>query len=157
MDCYLDASGCLVCPEIAPTPAKAAHVVTDLRTGWNAGANSIAQLAGDVHVVLAYDQAPAGIMVGFKPSRKLNTEPALIDHAFYVYTKAGQPYVEVRERGVKIGAAQPYVLATTLEIRRVGGQITYWLDGVLLATTKAKSRAALVVNACLYASGDTIA
>ena len=156
MDCYLDSSGCVVCPEIAPTAGRPAHVVTDLRTGWNAGANSIKQLAGDVHVVVSFDAAPAGIMLGFKTSRKLATEPTLLDHAFYLYSKDGRPYVEVRERGAKIGAAQAYTLGKALEIRRVGGQITYWIDGVLLMTRPARSRAALVVNTCLYAAGDTI-
>lgn len=152
-DCYFDGDGCLVCPDIPATPAK---VTRDANVGWNAGANSIVMLEGDVHVVESLDAVPAGIVIGLKGTREFVTAPSAIEHGFYLYTAVARAYIEIRERGQRVGTARPYTLGTAFEIRRVGGEISYWLAGVLLAQTPARVLGPVLVNACLYAAGDTL-
>lgn len=154
-NCYFDANGCYVCPELAAVTATPATTTTDPQLGWNAGANSVTQLAGDVHVVEAFDVAPVGIVFGLKADRPLPTEIALIAHGLYVHSVAGHAFVAVYEAGRQIGDAVSYVLGTPLEIRRVGTSVTYWNNGAPLAQSPARVLGAVIVNACLYAAGDT--
>ena len=155
-DCTFDANGCLVCPAVAAAPARAAQVITSPDLGWNAGANSMAQLDGDVHVVFALAALPVGVLVGLKHGRAFPTSPELIENGLYLYTIGGQAFVEVRERGAARGAAQAYALNATLEIKREAGRVTYLAAGVLLWASTVLSTGAVLVNACLYSAGDTI-
>lgn len=155
-DCYFDANGCYVCPELPAVPGVAPSVVVDPQLGWNAGANSVAMLAGDVHVVWQFDVAPVGVVVGLKASRTLPAEPALMPHGLYVHSAGANSFVTVQEQGQALGEAVPYTLGTPLEIRRVGGVVTYWANGVLLRQSPARTLAPVCVNTCLYSAGDTV-
>jgi hypothetical protein len=154
-DCYFDANGCYVCPELAAVTAAPAITTTDPQLGWNAGGNTVAQRSGDLHVVEAFAVAPVGIVFGLKTARQLPTEIALIAHGLYVHSVAGNAFVAVYELGRQKGGTVAYVLGTSLEIRRVGSTVTYWNDGVLLAQSPARVLGPVVVNACFYAAGDT--
>lgn len=155
-DCYYDAAGCLVCPEIPPSVGHAARVVSEPNLGWNSGANSVVMRDGDVRLAFTIDAIPAGTYVGLKGSRSGVTAPELITHAFYIYGIAGAAFVEVRERGARQGAASAYTLGDLLEIRREGGRVSYWLAGVKLRDSQLPSYGPVLVNACLYSAGDTI-
>lgn len=155
-DCYTDSNGCTVCPEIPASPAVPPRVISDARTGWNAGANTIDELTGDVHAVWSFDTAPAGVFIGLKSSRKQPTEPSLIPHALYVYASGGHAFVEIREAGKKKGTAVMYTLGDALEIRRVGATITYYVNDVLLGSSPSNLGSVVVANACLYTAGDSV-
>lgn len=156
-DCYYDSDGCLVCPEVPASTGHATRVVTDANLGWNAGANSIAMLDGDVRMAIAPDAIPAGMFVGLKGSRVGPTAPELLTHAFYIYAAAlGKAFVEVRERGVLVGVATAYTLGSLLEIRRDGGRVSYWIAGAKVRDSAVASRGPVLVNACLYSAGDTL-
>jgi len=154
-DCYFDANGCYVCPELAAVTAAPATTTTDPQLGWNAGGNTVKELSGDVHVVEAFDVAPVGIVFGLRATRQLPAEVALIAHGLYVHSVAGNAFVAVYEAGRQRGDAVSYVLGTSLEIRRVGATVTYWNDGVPLARSPARVLGPVIVNACFYAAGDT--
>lgn len=156
IDCYFDDDGCYVCPAEPAQPAIPYSRTVDPLLGWNAGADSVTTLAGDVHVTWSVDDLPAGIALGLKSTRLLPAELALLDHGLFVFPVAGEAFVQVIENGRQIGTPQAYVLTTTLEVRRVGSVMTYWNNGVLLASTKAHTAGALIVNACLYSAGDSV-
>lgn len=155
--CYLDGQGCQVCPEIAAVPAQPALYQTAPVKGWNAGANSIASLSGDVHVVFDFDPMPVGIVVGFKSATAPipQDNPNLIQHGVYGYLSQGVPTVDVMESG-KTRASFVYTRGQSIEIRRVGEKVTYWINEAQVYASAAPSFGALIVNACLYASGDTL-
>jgi hypothetical protein len=155
-ECYFDAAGCYVCPEVPTIPAKPATTVTDAQLGWNAGADSKLVLAGNAHVIWQFDTPPAGVIVGFKANRQLPAEIALVLHGLYVTSAGNSSFVTIFELGKQIGPTHTYIMSTPLEIRRAGLNITYWNNGVLIGNAEAKTMAPLFVNTCLYAAGDTV-
>lgn len=155
-DCYYDTAGCLVCPELPPVSFRPDTAKTDPRTGWNAGANSIKTVAGDLHVGDTVDVPPAGIVIGLKVGREGQADPAAVLHGLYFYKTAGQPMVEVRELGSRVGSIHAFTAGATWEIRRVGAWMTYLVAGVVLAKTPARSLGPMLVNACLYAAPDGV-
>lgn len=157
-DCYYDAKGCLVCPEQAAQPGVPARVERQAVVGWNAGANSIAVLDDDLHVV--FDQPPGvvGIVIGLKGSRAQQAVPSLVEHGWYFQKVGGLDLVQPIERGRVLGAPiQGRTAETKFEIRRQSGRVTYWMDGARVAVSEALSIGAKLVNCCLYASGDSAA
>ncbi|CAM5593312.1 hypothetical protein [Rhodanobacter lindaniclasticus] len=154
-DPYRDANGCIVwpaCPAVAYEPAR---IEQQAVLGWNAGANSITELGGDLHTVFTMP-AVSGVVIGLRSGRTRQTTPDLIEHGLYFNALGGMNLVHVVERG--LGATSIVVRnpADTFEIRRVGGRVTYWRNGALLHASTARSTGAKVVNACLYASGDAV-
>jgi hypothetical protein len=156
-DCYLDGDGCLVCPEVQEVVAQPATLTRSVSTGWTAGANSIAALAGDVHAVFDFEPMPLGIVVGFKPAgaRIPQDNPNLIQHGIYGYLSQGLPNVDILESG-KQRASFAYTPGQSIEIRRVGEKVTYLINGAQVYASSVPSFGAVIVNACLYASGDTL-
>lgn len=152
---YIDGDGCIVwpaCPAIAHVPAQ---IVQQAVLGWNAGANSITELTGDLHTVFTMPIV-AGVVIGLRSGRARNTMPELIEHGFYFNSVAGTGLVHVVERGLAATGTIIRGASDTFEIRRVGGRVTYRRNGALLYTSAALSTGAKVVNACLYASGDNV-
>jgi hypothetical protein len=152
---YKDANGCIVwpaCPAVAYVPA---HIEQQLVLGWNAGANSITELAGDLHTVFTMP-AVAGVVIGLRSGRAKQTTPDLIEHGLYFATFAGVHMVHVVERGLGATSNLARAESDTFEIRRLAGRVTYWRNGALLYASNARSTGAKVVNACLYASGDSV-
>jgi hypothetical protein len=155
-DRYYDAAGCLVTPErpgIDPVPA-----VTERRVviGWNAGANSMTELDGDLHTVFTLPAGTAGVVLGLRSERQRQTVPELVEHGLYFQSAGINDMVQVIEQGVVKTDPVSRGLADTFEIRRVLGRVTYWQNDRLLHESSARSTGAKVVNACLYASGDSV-
>lgn len=150
---YYDANGCLVTPEapaVAPAPA---YVRQTPNTGWNAGANSIDQLDGDVFARFTVPTGVTGLYMGFKGARARQTLPSLITHALY-FERGLQDQFRVMEHGVAMTAFASRAEADWFEIRRVAGTVTYWCGGKLIYTSLQSSSGPVLVNACLYSSGD---
>ena len=154
-NCYYDSEGCLVCPEQQGSPYVPARIEHQVVFGWNAGANSITMLDGDMRAVLDMPLGVLGVIIGLKGGRKQQTVPALVEHGWYFQRKGGLDLVQPIERGVVIGAPITGRSAvTTFEIRRAGEKVTYHMGGALMHTSETASVGTKVVNACLYASGD---
>lgn len=156
VDCYVDGSGCLVCPQLPGSPAVPPQAITSANLGWNSGANSIQQLDGDVHMVESFTAAPVDVYLGFKYMRANQTVPYGLAYAFRVYQMGMQCLIEIWEGSTQRVAAVPYVLGTALEIVRVRGQVTYYIAGQLVYTSTVPSIGMVLVNACLFSAGDTL-
>lgn len=155
-DCYYTPDGCVVCPELPAVAAQPASAITNPQIGWNAGANSIAQLSGDVHVMDSFATCPNGIVIGFKANRFNQTNPAGILHGLYFYRVGNNAFVEARELGQRVGSTLAYPPGGLWEIRRVGSNVSYWLNNARMAQSPARTLGAVLVNACLYAASDEV-
>lgn len=155
-DPYYDENGCLVTPEQPAVTYVPARIERRPIIGWNAGANSITQLNGDMHTVFSMPLGTAGVVVGFRGGRTRQTVPDLIEHGLYFQSAGGYDMVQIVERGAPKTELVERGADDTFEIRRTYGRVTYWQDATLLYTSVAKSTGVKVVNACLYASGDEV-
>ena len=155
-DCFIDASGCMVCPATDGAPATPTRVITSANLGWNAGANSILKLDGDVHMVEAITAVPVDTYLGFKYARANQTQPYRLAYAFRIYKLGTQASYELWEGTAQRVGANPYVLGTPLEIVRASGQVTYFVNGSLVYSSAVPSKGPLLVNACLFSAGDTL-
>jgi hypothetical protein len=145
---------CTECPEIAPIPSS---VIEHPILGWNAGANSVVELDGDVHVVFYVPESCAGIVLGFKQSRAFQVQPELITHGFWLSPVSGQLHGYVTERGVRKTPAALRAATDKFEIRRRAGAVSYHVNDALIYTSAVRLYGPVLVNACLYATGDAIA
>lgn len=155
-DCYVDADGCVVCPALAGSPGRPASTITSPGYGWNAGANSVALLDGDVFVTDTLDAAPVDLFVGLKASRANVGAPATLAYGLRFFSLGGAVRVELWEAGRKVRDAVVFTLGNTWEIRRVNGVVTYYLAGSAVRESPTPSREPVLVSACLYAAGDAI-
>lgn len=154
-DLYRDGD-CLVTPERPAREFVPAGTEHKLIIGWDAGANSIVELGGNIHAVFTMPIGNAGVVIGFRSARARQTLPDLVEHGLFFQGLAGVDMVQVIERGRPMTALVVRAVSDTFEIRRVAGTATYWRNSVLLYTSAAPSSGVKVVNACLYASGDNL-
>jgi hypothetical protein len=156
-DCYYDEAGCLVCPEQAAQDYLPPSIENRAVVGWNAGANSLVMLDGDLRAKFDMPLGEIGTIIGLKGDRAKPTNPALIEHGWYFQKGGSTDLVQPIERGVTIGSPITGRTADTVfEIRRIQGLVSYWKDGVKVYTSALPSAGVKVVNCCLYASGDTV-
>lgn len=155
-DCYFDTDDCLVCPEQQLRTGSPSRFDARPVIGWNAGANSISRLDGAVHVVIPMSRGTAGAVIGLKGERTRNTLPVLIEHGWYFASIGAACVAQVMERGSTKTVASAYAENDLFEIRRQGGNVRYFKNGVPAYTSSVPSSGSKVVNACLYASGDRI-
>jgi hypothetical protein len=154
-DC-VTVGNCTDCPAIEAVVGVPAHYDNETRFGWDAGANSVIMLDGDLHVVFHVAAGILGMVVGFKALRFMPTQPALVAYGLYFTMVNGSNKVLVQEMGVTLTSAVSYGDGDQFEIRRSGGVVTYWHGATKLYTSNVRSDGALLVNACLYASGDGV-
>lgn len=150
---YRDSNGCLITPECAAVAAQPAYVSQAVVTGWNAGANSIQMLDGDVFARFTVPAGVIGVRMGFKGARAQPTLPSLITHGFY-FQRGIHDQFQVTENGAAKTTFGDRAESDVFEIRRVKGAVTYWRNGVLLYSSAVPSTGPVLVNACLYQSGD---
>ncbi|GEM_PF-4582930 len=154
--CYFDSAGCYVCPQYPATPYIAPHTQVDPDIGWTAGADSIIELPGDVRLAWSLDTLPVGIIVGLRANRAQPLFPSTILHGWYVYSQADMGYAQQLEKGVLVGSPVSYGVGQLLEVRRLGTQVQYWLQGQLMATRPALHSGVVFAGSCLYAAGDSV-
>lgn len=155
-DCYTDSSGCVVCPERPAQAYEPDRVEQRAVVGWNAGANSVDMLDGDIRVAFTMPDV-TGVAIGFKGSRQRQTSPGLIEHGLYFSRgPSGALLAAVMERGVIMGGAFGRGIDDMFEVRRVAGVVTYSRNGAVFYLSQARSMGLKVVNACLYSTGDAV-
>lgn len=154
--CYVDADSCLVCPEQPYIPFSPPHVDHKPVIGWNAGANSLATIDGDLHMVLTMPKGTTGALVGLKGSRSRQTLPSLIEHGWYFQSAGGADVAQVVEGGSPQTALATRLDTDSFEIRRQGADVIYLKNGTVVHNSTLPSLGPKLVNACLYASGDHI-
>lgn len=154
-DCTTDIAGCIDCPAIAPTPARAPQVIAHPVLGWNSGAVSIETQAGDCYFEVTVGPVGAAY-VGFATQREHVEDPLTVEHGFYVATLAGALLAAPCERGETVAAARAISSDTVLRAERVRDGVQYLIDGAVVHVSTRRSTGAVSLKTQLYASGDTI-
>jgi hypothetical protein len=149
-------TGCITCPHMAPVIGVPGRYVVSPNNGWTAGANSVAEIDGDLHAVFDIGRFAIGSVTGLKATRANQTAPAEILFGWYVHANGTGLLAEALERAVRVYGPVAYALSTPLEIRRVSGAVTYFINGVPVFRSAQSSSGPLVLNACLYAGGDEL-
>ena len=141
-------------PYIAPIPDR--YEPEPIRA-WDAGANSVDELDGDVS--LRFDTSNAvGVVLGLTQDRDLEDIGTLarITHGFYFHTTAaGQPVFQIIEAGKTVTPVAPHDAAEEFEVRRVQGVVLYFKDAVKLYQSRVPSTGMVSAGSALYATGDT--
>ncbi len=144
----------------AGAPAVRSAPGTTLATpvkAWDAGANSIEELDGDLYVKYQVPYA-LGARVGFfqAPFRDSTSIAALLA-GFYTYSTAQGMRWSIVDHGRQVvlgnNVSGP---ATEFEIRRVGDQVTYYVDGELVWRPPNPLTGMLRVGTVLYGTGDMV-
>lgn len=154
--CTLNDSACIVCTEVAPVAQVSDAIVATPIVGWNGGATTVAELSGDIHTVFTPTLGSAAEIVGFLYVNEPNIQPTRVTHGFFVASQSGVVVAKVIENGVYKTSGFEVGTNVELEIRRVAGVVSYFIDGEPVYTSATRSSLAAVVNACLYASGDGV-
>jgi len=147
---------CIICDPIAAVPAVPAQYGTNALLGWDAGANSIAEHDGDLIARVVVQAGAVGIVTGLRTGRDRNTVPALVEHGWYFRTVDGVSFAGIIEGGEPVTGALAYSSTDQFYIRRAGQQVSYWVNDTIAYVSTVPSTGAKVLNACLYATNDTI-
>lgn len=124
---------------------------------WNAGANSIAELDGNVFVQLAGPEA-AGAYVGFFEggSRAPEDYNGLVAAFRFTQTPTGRQWtIKDGSRSLSV-TNTPYTTADVFRIERVNGVMVFRLNGTEVYRSARISSGPLRVGTSLYASGDKV-
>lgn len=157
VNCVIDVHGCEACPQIPFQAGKPGGTVVSPVIGWNGGANSIDQLDGNVFTEFTMALGTSAAVIGFKETREAQDNPSLIEYGFYFSHLGGADSVQPMERGALKGTARARAADDTFRIARSGSVIVYLINGKPIYFSTVASHGALIVNACLYSSGDTVA
>lgn len=146
---------CVVIPEIAEIPEIPGRIEWEPTYRWDAGANSVDELDGDLRV--AFDQGYAmGCAIGLTHTRDGVGTLERLTHAFYFHTTAaGQYLVAVMESGKTVSNAMPHVATAQYEILRVGGVVSYLVNDEVVYRSRVPSTGTVLVGSALYGTGDT--
>lgn len=140
-------------PFIAPVPPR---VVTTPIRAWNAGANSIAELDGDLRLAFTMPRV-IGVVLGITSDRGAVIDNARCSHAIYFFqTAGGAPRYRLREFGTSVSPEAAYAPDDEFEIRRVGGAVQFLRNGVRLRRSPVPSAGMVSVGSALFATGDTV-
>jgi len=145
-------SSCIVIPPSSGAPAT---VSTNANLGWNAGASSITSLSGNLHAQFTVPVA-VGVICGLAAVSAPVSVPTYVTHAFLFQQHFGLDSCGIIENGVVVVNPFTRSLASVFEIRRANEHVTYFIDGVLVYTSKRLSTGEVVLVGCLFAAGDTI-
>lgn len=146
---------CTFYPEVIGRPAVPGRVDNIVDQAWNAGANSVQELDGDVRVRFT-TPAAIGSIIGFTGDREAITDPDRITHGFaFTLQQSGAALAHVREGSrVRTAALQFAPGQTEFEIRRAGGAVLYLVDDLVIYRSREPSVGPVSVGCALYASGD---
>jgi hypothetical protein len=127
-------------------------IKTSTTTGWNAGASSVASLAGDGSVTFTTDETNRFKAAGLS-SGDTDQNFTDIDYAFYLMTLGR---VRIYEAGINRGDFGTYAAGDTFRVQNTGGVVTYSRNGTLLYTSTVPATSPLVVDTAFYTTGATI-
>lgn len=137
------------------TPAVPALMAPDYNDGWNAGADSITRISGNLHVIFSVDMSGGGA-VGLMRGRDFVFDFTAIANAFYFANTGSGLRVFVMERGIVRTQGRPASANNQFEIRRERGVVTYSIDGQLEYTSPELSYGELRVGTSIFHGGDGI-
>lgn len=156
-------SGCIICPEVAGSPAVPAHYAPTNLFGWDAGARSYREVDGDLYLQYEIPRPVGGAVCGIAPVASYAVgSPSYVSHGIYAFNVMGTPFWSLWEYRLT-GAVFPWdtdpQAVLSVRITRIGTTVYYRVtDGTTLWTgTFAGASSGLQLTlGCLYASGDQI-
>jgi hypothetical protein len=139
------------------TPTIPGYTVIVPSNGWNAGANSIAELDGDLYVRFQIPNA-LGARVGFfTGGTRDSTDLDALQAGFYIYSDAAGARWSIIDQGRQVVLdSNAHGPSTYYEIRRVSGQISYVVDDEVRWRSPVLLEGALRVGTTLYSPGDMV-
>lgn len=137
--------------------AVPAEDIVDRHEGWNAGANSVDRLDGNVRTAFQVDIAAAGA-VGFAYERADVGRFDTLTHAFYFDTDPVEGFrrVACMELGRLMSVPMPYVRADEFELKRVDGCVAFSINGERVYDSPNLSIGTVLVGAALYRAQDRV-
>ncbi len=140
-------------------PARPPQPIFEQVRAWDAGANSIATNGGDVYT--KFNVFPSlGVKIGFydASSTRDPRDPTALFAAFYCFSGTQGFRWGILDKGKYVVpvADNTYYNDTLFEIRRQGGTIFYYVDGVLVYRSSSPGDFPLKVGTSMYATGDFV-
>lgn len=163
----IDTSGCPACittPGSPAIPGNPGSVTYLLDMAWDAGANSIQEISGDLFLQFTVPEIIGGV-IGFRTGRDLVANIPSYLHAFFFQADGPVQLFSIYEAGVQVVSPTARSLITVdedgnpcdaFEIQRNGSSIVYIYNGVVYYHSAALSLAPFITSSCLYGSGDKI-
>lgn len=148
---------CTYYPPSAGIPAVPAHYDSVGDRVWNAGANSVVELGGNVEV--SFDMGKViGVCVGFVASRATPTDPDRVGYGMrFGLSETGAAVMHVSEHGQRRTADATYSPSDNFRIRRVGQTVSYIRNGdVIYVSLRPSLEETLLVGSALFGFGDSI-
>ena len=136
-------------PAVAATPPT---YRTDYLDGWNAGADSVQRLDGDVETKFQVDIKAAGAVGFARDGTAVAGHFERLSHALYFTNGTCQAV----ESGRLVGAVVPYLPGSEFRITRGAGVVRYYADNALLHESMVPSGGPLQVSAALYRGTDQV-
>lgn len=149
-------AGCYSFPAVVGSPPRPARREETTSNAWDSGAHSARVIEGNARLAFSVN-ASSGVVCGFTPANTPpSVDPARVRHGWLMARTNGVVTVRVIEDGVI--RAGPFVAAIgeLLEVRRVGGVVTYTQGTQLRYTSVTPSVGAIKVAASLYGTEDFI-
>lgn len=148
---------CTKCDEVPEVTGSPAHTVTHPIAGWGAGARSQTELSvPGLRTVFRVGQS-AGIIIGLTTAGSFDqTDPATIRHGLYLWASPGYLFGQVFESGAPAHTMFERQLDDTFEIRRIGDQVRYLVNGAVRYVSGVPSTGPAIVGCCLYLTGDVV-
>lgn len=147
---------CKTYPAIPAVPSRPSYYTSEVDEGWNAGANSVKQLSGDVFLAFTQPQV-RGAAMGFVASRDTPDDYARITHGFMFTSDAiGRPTWAIMESGRLLTNPAVYAPTSVFRIERANGVVSYLLDGSLIMISQTESIGQVMAGCSLYSSGDAV-
>jgi len=154
-----DRNGCVHYPAIAAVPLTRYTRTETPTNAWDAGANSVLQLGGDVRLEFSEVARPLGSVIGLTIERENVINPARMAFAWYLSVDDyGQGQAWCYEHGMITSAPYFYDENTRFAIERRGKTIFYWLGEQMRRRTPSTLAADVPVSvgAALYGGYDSL-
>lgn len=149
-------AGCYRYPAVPPTPPSPAYFIDETTTGWDSGAHSETQVAGDARLTFDVTDSIA-VVCGFTPSTTApSVEPERVTHGFYLTRVRGVLSLHVWESGAVVFGPTPIAIGAVLDVIRFGSRVSYRVNGATVYTSITPNTGAIKVAASLYGPEDTV-
>lgn len=144
-------------PAVPPTAGSSSiqpSTNVDYQLGWNAGARSIGFFTDDGSGQFQVRASVVGVICGLNSADAVDDgySGRNIDYAFSL----ARGVARIVENGTFVASAGAYTDDTVFKIARVGTEIAYSMDSVVVHITEGATGAPLWLEAALYAGDDEV-
>lgn len=146
--CYPGSPGTTAQPAIPPTPGQ---LTIAYNAGWNAGGRSVDSVIGDGGYSFRVNTSAVGVIVGLNDADEGYGYHEM-EHALYFTHGAVQAYAG----GVFAASLGYYTHTDVFSILRVGSEVRYLKNGLLLRTVPSTLGGSFFLDASMYLAGDSV-